>query len=106
MTERLKGDELAMQYRARLHYAIGHLRRVSASAQFICRFICDCYCDRYFVHKPQLINSWWFYYMWSNVIGPAFAHVHPKLNVRTVEPAGGAAAAGPASSCGVDVLQD
>ena len=22
--------------------------------------------------------------MWSNLIGPALAHIHPKLNVRTV----------------------
>ena len=32
--------------------------------------------------KPSL--STWFYCMWSNVIGPALANIHPKLNIRTV----------------------
>ena len=32
--------------------------------------------------KPS--QSSWFYYMWSNVIRPSLAHIHPKLNFRTV----------------------
>ena len=36
--------------------------------------------------KPS--QSTWFYYMWSNVIGPALAHIHPKFNIRTVADVG------------------
>ena len=50
--------------------------------------------------------------MWSNVIGPGLAHIHPKLNVRTVANVGtcwrsrsGRACIVPASR-GVDVLED
>lgn len=38
---------------------------------------------RYFLRSTTPIYGWWFYYMWSNVIGPELKTLHPKLNVRT-----------------------
>ena len=40
-------------------------------------------CCRYFIRTSQPVYGWWFYYMWSNVIGHELKVLHPKLNVRT-----------------------
>ena len=40
--------------------------------------------DTLSVKPSQSTVGGFVYYMWSNVIGPTLAHIHPKLNVRTV----------------------
>ena len=83
--------------------------KTSSSWWFICRFIGDCYCGRYFVCKTQTIYGWWLYYMWSNVIGPVLAHIHSKLNVRTVADVGTCWRSRSGRACivpGVEVLED
>ena len=104
-----------MQYSASLHYLVSHLHQEDRAFPahssrmkvldlldsnsssgcfcrwcwwFICRFIGDCCSCRYFVCKTQPIHGWWFYCIWSNTIGPALAHIHPKLNVKTVADVG------------------
>ena len=103
---------LGYRYSTSLHYAIARLRRVDGalpahssgkkaldlldtqSPNRCCNVQCWCFsrqawhcihcCNgRYFLRKDQPMYGWWFYYMWTNVVGPQLNPVLSKLNVKT-----------------------
>ena len=67
------------------------LHAPSSSSSFQnCRVNCihwrhciHCCNGRYFLHKDQPMYCWWFYYMWTKVVGPQLNPVLSKLNVKT-----------------------
>ena len=103
---------LAAKYDIHLHMAIGHLRRADGALPnhssgrkaldllgepgkprytvwcLLCAvffFMCNVLRGRYIVRASQPMYGFWFYYMWSKVIGPTLITLHPRLNVRTAE---------------------
>ena len=103
---------LGCRYSTSLHYAIASLCSVNGalpahsrgkkalylldtqSQNSCCNVQCWCFprqawhcihcCNgRYFLSKDQPMYCWWFYYMWTNMVGPQLNPVLSKLNVKT-----------------------
>ena len=83
---------LGLRYSTSMHYAIAHLSRADSAqpahsslkeGDGFARFIYDCCRGIYFLLQTQPVYCWWFYYIWTNVIGPTLKALHPKISVKT-----------------------